>query len=84
MGWLSNPTLLRGIGIELAILLALVYFRPVAELFDQVAIPPLLWIGLVFFPLIIYSLDWIRKAINRWREHFVQQVISSTVSKEEI
>jgi P-type Ca2+ transporter type 2C len=84
LGWLSNPTLLRGIIVEVAILLGLIYLKPLANLFGHVAIPPVLWIGLIFFPLIIYSLDWIRKMLVRWREHFVLQVINSSVSKEEI
>ncbi len=84
LGWLSNPALLRGIVIDLAILLALVYIPPLANLFGQVAIPPELWIGLVCFPIIVYSLDWIRKMFIRWRERFMQQVINSSVSKEEI
>jgi magnesium-transporting ATPase (P-type) len=83
LGWLSNPTLLRGIAIELVILLSLIYLRPLANLFDHIAIPPPLWIGLILFPLVIYSLDWIRKWLFRWRERFLQQVINSSVSKEE-
>jgi Ca2+-transporting ATPase len=83
LGWLSNPSLLRGIAIELAILLGLIYLRPLANLFDHIAIPPALWIGFIFFPVIIYSLDWIRKWLVRWRERFLQQVINSSVSKEE-
>ena len=84
LGWLSNPSLLRGIALELVILLGLVYIRPLAELFGHAAIPPVLWIGLVFFPLIIYGLDWIRKWLVRLRERIVQQVINSSVSKEEL
>jgi hypothetical protein len=76
--------LLRGIAIELAILLGLIYLPPLADLFEHVAIPRIIWAGLIFFPVIIYSLDWIRKWIVRWRERFVQQVINSSVSKEEI
>jgi Ca2+-transporting ATPase len=72
LGWLSNPTLLRGIVIELAIL------------FGHIAMPPIFWIGLIFFPVIIYSLDWIRKWLVRLRQHFVKQVINSSVSKEEV
>ncbi len=83
LGWLSNPALLRGIGIELAILLALVYLPPLAGLFGHIAIPPVLWAGLIFYPLVIYSLDWISKYITRWRERFAQQVIHSSISKEE-
>jgi magnesium-transporting ATPase (P-type) len=84
LGWLSNPGLLRGIGIELAILLGLIYIPQLAKLFGHVAVPPILWVGLIFYPLVIYSLDWIRKYIIRWREHFVQQVINSSARKEEI
>jgi Ca2+-transporting ATPase len=84
LGWFSNPALLRGIAIDLVILLALVYIQPLADLFGHVAIPPILWIGLGTFPVIVYSLDWIRKWLVRWRERFMQQVINSSVSKEEI
>jgi magnesium-transporting ATPase (P-type) len=84
LGWLSNPSLLRGIAIELIILLGLIYIPPLAHLFGHTAIPSALWIGLILFPLIIYSLDWIRKWFFRWRERFMQQVISSSVSKEEL
>jgi Ca2+-transporting ATPase len=83
LGWFSNPALLRGIAIELVILFGLIYFRPLADLFEHVSIPPAVWVGLIFFPIIIYSLDWIRKWFVRWRERFVQQVIDSSVSKEE-
>jgi Ca2+-transporting ATPase len=84
LGWFSNPALLRGVGIELVILLGLVYIPPLADLFGHIAIPSELWIGLIFYPLVIYSLDWIRKYIIRWRDRFVQQVIDSSNSKEEI
>jgi len=83
LGWFSNPALWRGIAIELAILLGLIYLPPLADLFEHVAIPPVIWAGLIFFPVIIYSLDWIRKWIVRWRERFVQQGIDNSVSKEE-
>ena len=84
LGWLSNPSLLRGVAIEVGILLGLVYLEPLANLFGHVAIPPVLWLGLGFFPIIVYSLDWIRKWFIRWREHFVQPVINSSASKEVI
>jgi magnesium-transporting ATPase (P-type) len=84
LGWLSNPSLLRGIAIELAILLALVYFPPLAHLFDHAPIPAVLWVGLITFPVIIYSLDWIRKWFVRWRERFSQNLINNSVSKEEL
>jgi hypothetical protein len=84
LGWLSNPALLRGIALDLIILLGLIYIPTLADLFGHVPIPAPLWIGLGTFPFIIYSLDWIRKWFVRWRERFVQPVINSSVSKEEI
>lgn len=83
LGWLTNPPLLRGIAFELVILLGLIYLPPLANLFGHTALPPVFWIGLIVFPLVIYSMDWIRKWFIRWRERFMQQVINSSVSKEE-
>ena len=67
LGWVSNPRLLLGIGIDLAILLVLVYFPPIARLFGHVPIPASFWIGLSLFPLVVYGLDWIRKWVLRVR-----------------
>lgn len=83
LGWLSNPTLIRGIIIDIAILLGLIYIKPLADLFGNVPIPPSLWVGIIFFPFIIYGMDWILKMIFRIRERFVHQVINSSMSKEE-
>ena len=84
LGWLSNPTLIRGVIIDIAILLGLIYIKPLANLFGNVPIPPSLWVGIIFFPFVIYGMDWIFKLIFRIRERFVHQVINSSVSKEEI
>jgi Ca2+-transporting ATPase len=84
LGWLSNPTLIRGIVIDVVILLGLIYIKPLANLFGNVAIPAVLWIGLILFPVIIYGMDWILKMIFRVRERFAHQVINSSMSKEEI
>jgi P-type Ca2+ transporter type 2C len=84
LGWLSNPTLIRGVIIDIAILLGLIYIAPLANLFGNVPIPAILWVGLAFFPVVIYGMDWIFKMANRFRERFVHQVITSSVSKEEI
>ncbi len=84
VGWLSNPSLLAGIAIDLLILLGLIYFKPLAALFNHIALPAPLWIGLITFPVIIYSLDWIRKMAIRLRERFIHQEIISSASKEEV
>jgi magnesium-transporting ATPase (P-type) len=65
LGWLSNPQLLIGLAAELVILFALVYIPGIARWFDHVPLPAAVWAGLGFFPLILYSLDWLRKALLR-------------------
>jgi magnesium-transporting ATPase (P-type) len=82
LGWLSNSQLLVGIGVELLILLTLVYFPPFAHLFNHRPLPLLLWPGLVLFPLVIYSLDWIRKRILRWRENPIHSDNNPSTRKE--
>jgi P-type Ca2+ transporter type 2C len=82
LGWLSNSQLLVGIGIDLLLLLTLVYFPPLANLFNHRPVPLLLWPGLVLFPLAIYSLDWIRKWILRWREYPIQPDHNPITRKE--
>jgi magnesium-transporting ATPase (P-type) len=66
LGWLSNPLLLLGIAAEILIILSLVYFPPLAILFQHVPLPPVFWVGLLLFALIIYSLDRVRKEVV-WR-----------------
>jgi P-type Ca2+ transporter type 2C len=84
LGWLSNPALIRGVIIDIVILLALIYIKPLANLFGNVPIPPILWIGLIFFPIFLYGMDSIYKMVNRFRERFVPQVITSSISKEDV
>jgi Ca2+-transporting ATPase len=69
LGWLSNPSLLLGIAVEMIILLGLVYFKPLAGLFEHYPIPITLWLGLFFYPVGVYALDWLRKVVLRWQEH---------------
>jgi Ca2+-transporting ATPase len=65
MGWTSNRTLLGSVALTLIIVLALVYFPPLARAFDNAAFPAILWIFLPFYALIIYGLEWIRKSAVR-------------------
>ncbi len=66
LGWLSNPVLLLGIAAELLMLFVLVYLPPVARMFGHAPLPPVLWVGLATFPVLLYSLDWLRKGFARW------------------
>jgi magnesium-transporting ATPase (P-type) len=66
LGWLSNPMLLLGITVEILLILILIYFPPLARLFQHAPLPPIFWVGLSLFALVIYSLDRIRKELV-WR-----------------
>lgn len=65
LGWLSNRFLLVGVFVEILIILILIYFPPLAEIFNHVPMPSYFWIGLALYPFVLYSLDWIRKGIVR-------------------
>ncbi len=47
--------------IEILLVLVLVYYPPLAEVFDHVALPPVFWLGLVLYAPALYGLEWLRK-----------------------
>ncbi len=61
LGWFTNSYLLAGIVLELLLALALIYFNPLARLFEHLPVPAGLWIGLGVYPLVLYGLDRLRK-----------------------
>ena len=63
LGWLSNRFLIVGVGAEIGLIIILIYFRSLADIFQHAPLPPVFWLWLGFYPLILYSLEWIRK---RW------------------
>jgi Ca2+-transporting ATPase len=65
LGWLSNRFLLVGVGTEICLILILIYFPPLAKIFQHVPLPFPFWLCLIFYPLILYSLEWIRKSVSR-------------------
>ncbi len=65
LGWFSNPALFAAGGGALAILLAIVYLPPLDRLFQHVPIPPVVWVWLAIYPLVIYGFDWLRKQMLR-------------------
>jgi magnesium-transporting ATPase (P-type) len=67
LGWLSNPFLLYGVVIEIAIILALIYIPPLAAAFDHAPLPPIFWLVLVLYAPALYGLEWLRKSIARRR-----------------
>ena len=68
MGWASNRTLLGGILLSLVLIIALIYFPPLAQAFDNQVFPVILWPFLFFFALLLYTIEWFRKALIRWIE----------------
>jgi len=66
VGWLSNGYLWLSVMIELAGILAMIYFPPLARAFGHEPLPGIYWFGLILFPLIIYGADWLRKRLLGW------------------
>ncbi len=65
LGWLSNRYLLLGVAIEIAVIVALIYVPFLGNAFNHAQLPPRYWLGLGLFGPVLYSLEWIRKAISR-------------------
>ena len=64
-GWFSNPTLLLGVVLELAVILVLIYIPPLAIAFDHTALPLFFWPALLLFAPALYVLEWMRKTFVR-------------------
>ncbi len=65
LGWLSNRYLLLGIAIEIVVIVALIYIPVLGSAFNHARLPARYWFGLCLFGPVLYSLEWIRKAISR-------------------
>ncbi len=65
LGWVSNHYLLFGVLVELIGIWSIINYEFLAKSFEHVFIPYRYWVGLLFFPLIIYSLEWLRKQFVR-------------------
>ncbi len=68
MGWGSNRLLILGISLALLMIVGLVYIPFLAKAFDNQAFPAIVWLILAIFALMLYALEWLRKAIIRLRE----------------
>jgi len=69
IGWLSNKYLWLGILLEIAGILAIIYIPFLASLFRVVPLPAWMWSILAMNALVLYSMEWIRKAIVRGTKH---------------
>jgi sodium/potassium-transporting ATPase subunit alpha len=65
LGWLSNRYLLLGVAIEISGIVALIYIPFLGDAFNHSRLPAQYWLGLSLFGPVLYSLEWIRKAISR-------------------
>jgi len=68
MGWLRNRFLDVGIGIEVALILLLIYLPPLAWVFEHQPVPLHVWAILILYGPVLYLLEWIRKSIVRGME----------------
>ncbi len=67
VGVLSNPLLLAGIGLELVLAAAIIYFPPLQRLLATAALPPSLLLITVPFPFIVWGADEVRRYLLRRR-----------------
>ncbi len=65
LGWLSNKYIWIGILIELLGIASIIYVPFLAKIFDHIPLPAWMWVGLGLNALVLYSIEWIRKAIVR-------------------
>jgi magnesium-transporting ATPase (P-type) len=83
LGWLSNKYLWIGILIEVIGIVTIIYVPFFAKIFLHTPLPSWMWIGLGLNALVIYSMEWIRKAILRG-VHKLRNGKSSALSIQEV
>ncbi|HSB00698.1 MAG TPA: cation-translocating P-type ATPase C-terminal domain-containing protein, partial [Anaerolineales bacterium] len=83
IGWLSNKYLWVSILLEIAGILALIYIPSLAKVFNHIALPAWMWIGLGMNALVLYSIEWIRKTIVR-KIISIRHEKSSSLSMQEV
>jgi ABC-type multidrug transport system permease subunit len=75
---------LAGIFIELAGILGIIYIPFLAKIFNHVPLPAWMWIGLALYALILYTIEWFRKAIYRALVKSKTNGKPSTLSVQEV
>lgn len=83
LGWLSNKYLLFGILIEITGILAIICIPFFAQIFQHIPLSGWMWIGLGLNALVLYSIEWIRKALVRAVKRLRDRK-SSTLSLQEV
>jgi magnesium-transporting ATPase (P-type) len=65
LGWFSNKYLWFSILMEIIGILAIIYIPFLANIFRHIPLPAWVWLGLSLNAFVLYSIEWIRKAIVR-------------------
>ncbi len=65
LGWLSNKYLWIGIFIELLGIVSIIHIPFLAKIFNHAPLSAWMWFVLALNPIILYSVEWIRKAFMR-------------------
>jgi len=82
LGWLSNKALWGGILIEILGIVSIIYIPALARLFLHVPLPGWMWIVLGSYALVLYSVEWIRKAIVRgWKDRRDRKMSALTLQE---
>jgi P-type Ca2+ transporter type 2C len=76
IGWLSSPFLLASIGVEIVLIGLMVYWPPLAKLFEHASIPPVYWVGLFLYAPLLYGLDYGRKILAGRKQGFVKKEVA--------
>jgi magnesium-transporting ATPase (P-type) len=66
LGWISNPYLLGAAGVEIILIAIMVYFQPIAQVFEHLPLPPIVFLALFSFAPVIYSLERLRRLTVQW------------------
>jgi magnesium-transporting ATPase (P-type) len=82
LGWLSNKYLWIGILIELLGIVSIIHMPFLAKIFNHTALPVWMWVGLGMNTFVLYTMEWIRKAILRSLKHLRDGKRSSLALQE--
>jgi magnesium-transporting ATPase (P-type) len=83
LGWLSNKYLWIGILAEVAGIISIVNIPFFANIFNHAPLPIWMWFVLGLNALVLYSIEWIRKAIVRGYKNMHNKKIT-TLSLQEV
>ncbi|MCX7682901.1 MAG: cation-transporting P-type ATPase, partial [Anaerolineae bacterium] len=61
--WIRNRALRVGIAVEILLILLLIYFPPLAVLFEHQPLPWWWWGGLILYAPALYGLHWLFRAV---------------------